>query len=445
MDYSLICSRCVMDSSAEDFVLTSVGCNFCDDFKIKQDNHLDLKSDIDNDRQRLNAFVSKIKSRKPRDSKYDCIIGLSGGLDSVFSLHLATTAGLDVLAVHMDNGWNSNLAQINIENIVTKTSTKLITNVISWTEYRDLQKAFFMADVLDIEMLYDQAVYGTLFKVARENNVRTIIAGTNQATEGFAMPSNFAYSHKLDSTNVLDIWARYGSRRSILTYPFYSMFDNIFDMYGRGIRWASILDTINYSKSEAVRVLTSEYGFIPYPYKHYESFFTRFYQGYLLPRKFGIDKRKVHLSNLIMSGDLSREEALKLLKEDPYHTDSTLENDITYFLKKMGFEGKDLEDYLKRPPVPHSQFKSDQNLLSFYHKIFKAVRFLNQDILRLMSSNIPFIRKKSSLKTKNLMTSSIEERMLVKELGARIFIILTLWKRFSLKRKYRLISRKSIN
>jgi tRNA(Ile)-lysidine synthase TilS/MesJ len=142
---------------------------------------------------------------------------LSGGLDSVFSLHLATKAGLDVLAVHMDNGWNSNLAQINIENIVTKTSTKLITNVISWTEYRDLQKAFFAADVVDIEMLYDQAVYGTLFKVARENNMRTIIAGTNQATEGFAMPSNFAYSNKLDSTNVLDIWARYGSRRSILT------------------------------------------------------------------------------------------------------------------------------------------------------------------------------------------------------------------------------------
>jgi hypothetical protein len=143
--------------------------------------------------------------------------------------------------------------------------------------------------------------------------------------------------------------------------------------------------------------------------------------------------------------EIPREEALRLLKEDPYHTDSTLENDITYFLKKMGFEGKDLEDYLKRPPVPHSQFKSDQNLLSFYHKIFKAVRSLNQDILLFMSSSIPLIRKKSSLKMKNLMTSSIEERMLVKELGAQIFIVLTLWKRFSLKRKYRSISRKSIN
>jgi len=440
-----ICSRCVMDSSAKDFTLTSAGCNFCDEFKTKQDRHQNLKLDPDNDQFRLNQFVSKIKSRKPKDSSYDCVIGVSGGLDSVFSLHLATQSGLDVLAVHMDNGWNSNLAQINIENIVSKTSTKLITNVISWPEYRDLQKAFFAADVLDIEMLYDQAVYGTLFKVARENNVRTIIAGTNQATEGFAMPLNFAYSNKLDSTNILDIWARYGSGRSVSTYPFYSMFDNVFDMYGRRIRWASILDTMNYSKSEAVKILKKEYGFIPYPYKHYESFFTRFYQGYLLPRKFGVDKSKVHLSNLIMSGDLLRDDALKLLKEDPYHTETTLENDIAYFLKKMGFTRKDLDDYLTRPPVLHSHFKSDQNLLDFYHKIFKSIRRLFQWVLLLVPSSIRSLRKKPGFENLNLMTSSIEERGFIKELGARIFIVLTLWKRFSLKRKYRLIARESMN
>ena len=443
MAQSQICSRCVMDCSAENFVLTSTGCNYCDDFKARQDNHQNLSLDIENDEFRLIEFAAKVKSRKPRDSKYDCIIGLSGGLDSVFSLHLATKSGLDVLAVHMDNGWNSNLAQANIENIVTKTSTKLITNVISWPEYRDLQKAFFAADVLDIEMLYDQAVYGTLFRVARENNVQTIIAGTNQATEGFAMPRNFAYSNKLDSTNILDIWNKYGSKRSISTYPFYSMFDNIFDMYGRGIRWASILDTISYSKSEAVKILTNEYGFIPYPYKHYESFFTRFYQGYLLPQKFGVDKRKVHFSNLIMSRDLSREEALKLLEENPYHTDSTLENDLTYFLKKMGFTRRDLTDYLMRPPILHSQFKSDQNLLDFYHKVFKVIRYLNKYVLDLILPAIPFINKKSSVEKKNLMTSSIEERGFIKGFGARIFIVLTLWNRLSLKRKYLLVSRKS--
>ena len=441
MVYLEICSRCVMDSSAKDFILTSTGCNFCDGFKAKQDLHQNLKLDSAHDQLRLNQFAAKIKSRNPKDSEYDCVIGLSGGLDSVFSLHLARTSGLNVLAVHMDNGWNSNLAQVNIENIVSKTSTKLITNVISWPEYRDLQKAFFAADVLDIEMLYDQAVYGTLFKVARDNNVRTIIAGTNQATEGFAMPVNFAYSNKLDSTNILDIWTRYGNKRSISTYPFYSMFENMFDMYGRGIRWASILDTINYSKSEAVKVLTKEYDFIPYPYKHYESFFTRFYQGFLLPRKFGVDKRKVHCSNLIMSGDLSREDALELLKEDPYHTDATLESDITYFLKKMGFTRKDLDDYLVRPPVLHSQFRTDQNLLDFYHKIFRAVRRLFQWVFLLVPSPIRSLRKKPGLENKTLMTSSIEERGLIKELGARIFIVLTLWKRLSLKRKYRLIAR----
>jgi hypothetical protein len=202
---------------------------------------------------------------------------------------------------------------------------------------------------------------------------------------------------------------------------------------------------MNYSKSEAVKILKKEYGFIPYPYKHYESFFTRFYQGYLLPRKFGVDKRKVHLSNLIMSGDLLRDDALKLLKEDPYHTETTLENDIVYFLKKMGFTRKDLDDYLTRPPVLHSHFESDQNLLDFYHKVFKSIRRLFQWFLLLVPSSIRSLRKKPGLENVNLMTSSIEERGFIKELGARIFIVLTLWKRFSLKRKYRLIARESMN
>jgi len=146
-----------------------------------------------------------------------------------------------------------------------------------------------------------------------------------------------------------------------------------------------------------------------------------------------------------MSGDLLRDDALKLLKEDPYHTETTLENDIAYFLKKMGFTRKDLDDYLTRPPVLHSHFKSDQNLLDFYHKIFKSIRRLFQWVLLLVPSSIRSLRKKPGFENLNLMTSSIEERGFIKELGARIFIVLTLWKRFSLKRKYRLIARESMN
>jgi hypothetical protein len=434
-----------MDATAEGFRLTHTGCNFCDEYQNKLDSYSSGSLQGQKAEDALSKLALEIKSRSVPESKFDCVVGLSGGLDSVYSLHLAVKAGLRVLAVHMDNGWNSNLAQINIENLISKTSVQLLTKVISWPEYRDLQKAFITADVLDIEMIYDQAVYGTLFEAATKYKVKTIIAGTNQATEGFAMPLNYSYSNKLDVSNLLDIWKQFGSGRKISTYPFYSTFDNMYDMYWKKIKWVSILDAIDYSKDHAIEILKNEYGFVPYPYKHYESFFTRFYQGYILPVKFGVDKRKVHLSNLIMTGSISREQGLMALAQNPFLSEGTSEEDVAYFLKKMNYTDQEFRVYLERPAVQHSIFASDRIVIERYRQLYA---FANSIFLRLkrVAIDVPllFFRKKPPGSSTRL-TSSIEQRGAIKYLGAILFIGLTFNRRRALRKKTARLAGSSIH
>ena len=424
-----------MDSTAQGFYCTQTGCNFCDEYQNKLDSFSSESLPAQKAEESLSKLALEIKSRSVPQSKFDCIVGLSGGLDSVYSLHLAVKAGLRVLAVHMDNGWNSNLAQLNIENLISKTSVQLLTKVISWPEYRDLQKAFIAADVLDIEMIYDQAVYGTLFEAATKYKVKTIIAGTNQATEGFAMPLNYSYSNKLDVSNLLDIWKRFGSRRIISTYPFYSTFDNMYDMYWKKIKWVSILDAIDYSKDHAIEILENEYGFVPYPYKHYESFFTRFYQGYILPVKFGVDKRKVHLSNLIMTGSITREEGRLALTQNPFLSEGTAEEDMAYFLKKMNYTADEFRMYLERPIVEHSIFHSDQDLIEKYRRWYKCTNSQIGKLRRLLVTSLSFSRRVPHSLPKGRLTSSIEQRGPLKNFGGVLFVLLTLKRRRTLHRK----------
>jgi N-acetyl sugar amidotransferase len=424
-----------MDETAQGFRLTHTGCNFCDEYQNKLDSYSSGSLQGQKAEDALSKLALEIKSRSVPESKFDCIVGLSGGLDSVYSLHLAVKAGLRVLAVHMDNGWNSNLAQVNIENLISKTSVQLLTKVISWPEYRDLQRAFMAADVLDIEMIYDQAVYGTLFEAATKYKVKTIIAGTNQATEGFAMPLNYSYSNKLDVANLLDIWKQFGSGRKISTYPFYSTFDNMYDMYWKKIKWVSILDSIDYSKDHAIEILKNEYGFVPYPYKHYESFFTRFYQGFILPVKFGVDKRKVHLSNLVMTGSITREEGLMTLAQNPFLTEATSEEDTAYFLKKMNYTAEEFKHYLERPAVEHSIFESDRIVIERYRQLYVFANSIFLPIKRVLI-DAPFLFfSKNPSGSSTRLTSSIEQRGAIKHLGAILFIVLTFRKRRALQKK----------
>ena len=362
-----ICTRCVMDASVPEIEFDSGGvCNFCTEFLSHDTSR--TQGEV-NDGNQLAAFFDQVK-REGKGKQYDCIVGVSGGVDSSWVLYLAVQGGLRPLAVHMDNGWNSELAQQNIENLVNKLGVPLYTHVINWQEYKKFMQGFFDADVVDVELLYDNAMLAVNYRLAAKYNIRWILAGTNRATEGMRMPAGWNWL-KFDRKNIIALGKRAGAR--LATFPALGVLGYVWFEYIRRIKWFSVLDLTSFSKADALNTLTEEVDYRPYPYKHYESIFTRFYQARLLPEKFGVDKRKVHLSNLVLNGEMSREDALAKLEHIPYDSESQYREDTEYFLKKMGWSEQDLEDYLQRPPVRHDVYGSEiwvWSLLRRVHKIF---------------------------------------------------------------------------
>lgn len=373
------CPRCLMDSTATGWKLLNKGCSYCELY-ISRENINKENQIFQNKTNSLTEIVNEIKIRN-KDSKYDGIFGLSGGLDSCYALHKLVKLGLHPLVVHMDNGWNTELASNNIEKLVTKLGLDYETHIIKWSTYKKLQIAFLNADVVDIEMLYDQAASGTCANFAAKYNCKTILTGSNHSTEGMPMPENWSYVNKLDERNIRAIWKKFGDGTPLESFPFFSTRDFLKQLFITRVKWVSILDYLDYNREEAIAELTELYEFKPYPFKHYESVFTRFYQGYLLPNKFGIDKRKVHFSSLVLSGQLSRQEAERQLKESAYPDVDLLEQDKAYFLKRMSWTEDELTSYLRRSEIPHSRYGNE---MRFYERIYlpamKVYRFLNSPI-----------------------------------------------------------------
>jgi len=362
-----ICTRCVMDTSVAEIRFDSDGiCHFCSEFLERASGVLqktDAKRSGD-----LENFVEVVKTAG-KGKQYDCIIGVSGGVDSSWSLVQAVGMGLRPLAVHMDNGWNSELAQSNIANLVRTLGVDLHTHVIEWNEYRKLMQAFFDADVIDVELLYDNAMLAVNYREAARRRVKFILAGTNQSTEGMSMPRGWSW-FKYDKRNIRALAAQPSGTR-IVTFPSIGTFDLIWYEFGRRIRWIPFLDFLDYRKDEALEVLQRDFAYKPYPYKHYESVFTRFYQGYLLPQKFGVDKRRLHLSILVATGQMEREEALSRLQEPPYPSSRELEQDKQYFLKKMGWTADQLESYVARGERPHTDYPSEKPRWDYLESVYR--------------------------------------------------------------------------
>tara|TARA_R100001143_G_C3360947_1_gene135575 strand:+ start:14247 stop:15353 length:1107 start_codon:yes stop_codon:yes gene_type:complete len=354
-----------MDTTASEITFDNQGvCNFCTDF-LEKSSHI-IFEDTGEKKKRLNQFVARVK-KTGHGKKYDCVVGVSGGVDSSWTLIKAIELGLRPLAVHMDNGWNSELAQNNIANLVNGLGIDLYTHVIDWNEYRALMQAFFDADVIDVELLYDNAMMAVCYQQARKFGIKSILSGSNQATEGLKIPDEWNW-YKRDVRNIKALGKQFGNVK-IETFPTHSTVDFILDELIRGIHWISFLDYLTYNKFDALDLLENKFGYKRYPYKHYESIFTRFYQGYILPEKFNVDKRLVHLSTLILSDQLTRKEALEQLEESPYHSKVALESDIEYFLKKMGWSKKDLEDYIARPEIRHDVYPSERPLFQIMNSI----------------------------------------------------------------------------
>ena len=375
MENQTVCRRCVMDTSAKDIVFDLDGnCNYCCEYLAHLDELDSQSNGSDATIDGLKGLVDAVK-RGGKGKAYNCIVGVSGGVDSSWALVKAVELGLRPLAVHMDNGWNSNLAVSNISNLIEGLGVDLFTYVINWDEYRALMNAFFEADVIDIELLYDNALHEVCYSQARKYGVRYILSGSNFSTEGMRMPASWAWRNKWDGTNILNIAKRSNAR--LKTFPLFTTIKWLVYTYIYRIRWIPFLNYFPYNKEQVLIALETDYGYSRYPYKHYENVFTRFYQGYLLPKKFGVDKRRVHLSSLIASSQLERTAAIQDLIGDPYPDPKDLVADLTFFLKKMAWDDDKLREYIDRPETSHDRYGTDlamKYLFPALRRIRAAVR-----------------------------------------------------------------------
>lgn len=312
-------------------------------------------------RQRLDVWAERIKAAgKGRD--YDCIIGLSGGVDSSIVAVRVAELGLRPLALHLDNGWNIDLAVTNIKRLVNDLNIDLITHVVDWREIRDLQRAYIKASVMDLECVSDHAINTLLFRTAHKRGIKFVIHGGNVATES-TMPASWGYD-KRDGKNLLSIHKAFGEV-PLRTYPYMRPYQLFWYLFVDQIKAFPILNYVDYNKQKALTELQERFGYRPYARKHGENRFTRFYQEIYLPQKFGIDKRANHLSSLILAGEITRDEAMVEIQKPLYEPEEERE-ELEFIGKKLGFTIKELEAYMAVPPRPHTDFANASGL--FDHK-----------------------------------------------------------------------------
>lgn len=303
----------------------------------------------------VDRLIDEVRSAG-RNRDYDCIVGVSGGVDSTYVAYSVKQLGLRPLAVHLDNGWDSELAVKNIENVLKKLNIDLYTHVIDWEEFRDLQLAFLRASTPDSEIPTDHAILALMHQMARREGVRHIIAGFNVRTESH-LPWAWSQGY-LDFAYIRAVHRRFGTT-PLRTYPHMGFWECHWYLLTQ--RVVSILNYLDYRKQDAMELLQRELDWKYYGGKHYESVYTRFYQGYILPRKFGYDKRRTHLSSLICSGEISRQHALEELLNEPYAT-VLQQEDREYVIKKLGLSVAEFDSIMALPKKRYEDYDAWYNL-----------------------------------------------------------------------------------
>lgn len=367
------CSISVMDNIADpDISFDEKGIsNYYYEFKKAYAEH------VRTGQQGADIFAEIVKKIKQegQNKPYDCIMGLSGGVDSTYVAYLAKQHGLRPLAVHFDNGWNSELAVKNIENIVQKLGIDLHTFVINWEEFRDLQMAYLKASVIDIEAITDHAIFATLYRLAGERDIKYILSGTNVQTE-CTLPKSWIHP-KTDHVNIQSIHKAYGTV-PLKTFPFMNAKVKRYYQKIKGVTSVSVLNYVEYNKAKVKETIQKELAWRDYGGKHYESVWTRFYQGYILPRKFKVDKRKAHLSDLIFSGQITKDDALMELQK-PIYNEQVFKEDYEFVLKKFGFTREEFEHIMDKPPVSHYSFDYEMPVDKRY-PLLKPVKYIFRKI-----------------------------------------------------------------
>lgn len=312
--------------------------------------------------RRLEMIVAAIKA-EGAGKRYDCIIGLSGGVDSTYVAYLVKKLGLRPLAVHLDNGWNTEIAVGNIERIVKILSIDLYTEVLDWEEFRRLQLAFLRASTPDSEIPTDHAIVSTLYRAAIKHGVRYIIGGSNFATEQM-IPRTWSHGH--DDWRYIRTLNRMFGGKPLKTYPHYTFFEKRYEFrFLRRFQNVLILNYIDYDKFKAIELMKNELGWVSYGGKHHESIYTRFYQSYILPKKFGADKRRPHLSCLVNDGRITRDEALASLQQPPVD-EELVEQDRQFVVKKLGITSDEFAAIMAADPKTCWEYPMDETRPPLY-------------------------------------------------------------------------------
>jgi N-acetyl sugar amidotransferase len=362
-----ICINCVMDTTDSNIVFDENGvCDHCNTFK----NNIEPFWNTDEKgKKELETLVSIIK-KEGKGKDFDCMMGMSGGIDSSFLLFkMVTEFGLRPLVFHVDAGWNSQIAVNNIERLVDGLGLDLYTEVINWEEMKDLQLAFFKSGVPHIDVPQDHAFFATMYKFASKYKIKTILTGGNYSTECVRNPLEWMY-YQSDSIQLKDIYRKFGSGK-LKDYKITNiLWHKIWLPYFKGIKLYRPLDLIPYNKEQAMQELVDKFGYQKYPQKHFESRFTRFYEGFWLPERFGFDTRKVQFSSLILTKQMTRDEALLKLNEKVY-TKEQIDEDFEYISNKLGITVDELWSYFYAPKKSYKDYKSQENLYSLGAKVMR--------------------------------------------------------------------------
>jgi N-acetyl sugar amidotransferase len=360
------CTRCVLDTNDDvNITFDDKGvCSYCQQFDRDYSQYMNMSHDAKE--TELKKMVDQIKA-DGKDKKYDCVCGVSGGVDSSYLAAKAKEYGLRALLVHFDNGWNSELAVKNIEQICKYTGFDLYTYVVDWEEFKDIQLAYIKAGVLDWEVPTDHGLWAVVLKKSKELGVKHILIGANYQTEG-VLPKPMRYD-KADLKNIKDIYQKFGKRKRFRSFPTYKFWSHMYLKFVWGLKLDTMLYFMEYNKEASKKYLIDVVGWRDYGGKHYESIFTRFYQGYVLKEKFGYDKRKAHLASLICSRQITKAEAQAELAK-PSIDPTLLKDDLKFFIKKMDLTEQEFDRIMKSKPVPHENFKSYS---TFEYPLFKKI------------------------------------------------------------------------
>ena len=362
-----ICKNCIMDTSDVEIIFDNQGvCNHCHRYYEELPKRVFTGVVAE---KKLADIVKRIQL-KGEGRAYDCIIGVSGGVDSTYVAYLTKKLGIRALAVHFDNGWNSELAVSNIEKVLKKLDIDLYTYVIDWEEFKDLQLSFLKASTPDGEIPTDHAINALLFREASNRGIKYIINGMNFATESMAVKM-WAYGHS-DWKYIKAVQRKFGSK-SLRKYPYYTFMNLFYWTFIKRIKVVSILNYIDYNKDEVMKIIEDKLDWVYYGGKHYESVYTRFFQGYILPVKFRIDKRKGHLSDLIRSGQISRLEAITELKKVGYDEEMRM-MDTPFVLKKLGLEESEFNKIMNENPKSFLDYPNNYKIIVRFKKFTNVLR-----------------------------------------------------------------------